>query len=80
MSDKTVIILSLDFLIFLLLLKVVFGSFKQIKKCFYYLIKPDIASIIDKDYDNDFNYTHKFLFIVILMVIIGFLEFYFFNY
>ena len=43
-----------------------------------YLIKPDIVSIIDKEYDNDFNYTHKFLFVVIIMLIIGSAEFYLF--
>jgi hypothetical protein len=78
MSDKTIVILSLDIFIFILLLKIVFGSFKRIKSCFYYLIKPDIVSIIDKEYDNDFNYTHKFLFVVIIMLIIGFAEFYLF--
>lgn len=71
------IISSPDFLI-VLLLKLVFGSFSQIKKCVYYLIKPNIVSIIEKDYDNDFNYTHKFLLIVICSVIIGFAEIYFF--
>lgn len=71
------IISSPDFLI-VLLLKLVFGSFSQIKKWFYYLIKPNIVSIIEKDYDNDFNYTHKFLLIVICSVIIGFAEIYFF--
>ena len=38
----------------------VFGSFKEIKKCFYYLWMPDIVSMIYKDYDKDFKYTHKF--------------------
>ena len=78
MSEKTITILSIDFLIFILLLKLVFGSFKQIKKCFYYLIKPDILSIIQKDYDNDFNYTYKFLFVVLIMVVLGLSEFAFF--
>ncbi len=80
MSLKSIIILSTDVLLFILLLKLVFGSFKEVKKCVYYLIKPDIISIIDKDYNNDFNYTYKFLFVALLMVIIGFIEFYFFYY
>ena len=75
MSEKTITILLIDFLIFILLLKLVFGSFKEIKKCFYYLIKPNILSIIQKDYDNDFNYTHKFLFVVSIMVVLGVGEF-----
>ena len=80
MSLKSIIILSTDVLLFILLLKLLFGSFKEVKKCVYYLIKPDIISIIDKDYNNDFNYTYKFLFVALLMVIIGFIEFYFFYY
>lgn len=75
MSEKTITILLIDFLIFILLLKLVFGNFKEIKKCFYYLIKPNIISIIQKDYDNDFNYTHKFLFVVLIMVVLGVGEF-----
>ena len=75
MSEKTITILLIDFLIFILLLKLVFGSFKEIKKCIYYLIKPNILSIIQKDYDNDFNYTHKFLFVVFIMVVLGAGEF-----
>ena len=75
MSEKTITILLIDFLIFILLLKLVFGSFKEIKKCIYYLIKPNILSIIQKDYDNDFNYTHKFLFVVSIMVVLGVGEF-----
>ena len=78
MSDKLIIILLIDFLISLILLKLVFGSYKEVKKCLYYLVKPDIVSIVNKDYDNDFNYTYKFLFVTILLVIIGFIEFYFF--
>ena len=75
MSDKTITILLIDLSIFILLFKLVFGSFKEIKKCIYYLIKPNILSIIQKDYDNDFNYTHKFLFIVFIMVVLGLSEF-----
>ena len=78
MSGKLIIIFLVDIFIFILLVKLILGGFKEFKKCIYYLIKPNIASIIDKDYDNDFNYTHKFLMITFLMVIIAFLEFYFF--
>ena len=75
MSEKTITILSIDFLIFILLLKIIIGNFREIKKCFYYLIKPNILSIIQKDYDNDFNYTHKFLFVVFIMIVLGLSEF-----
>ena len=78
MSDKLIIILSIDLLIFLLLLKLIFGSIKEIKRCLYYLIKPDILSIIDKDFDKDISYTTKFIFIIVLIFIIGLIEFYFF--
>ena len=78
MSGKLIIILLVNTLLFVLLLRLVFGSFKEIKKCFYYLWMPDIVSMIYKDYDKDFKYTHKFLFIVIIMAIITFIELYFF--
>ena len=74
MTEKTIILLTVDFLIFMLLLKLVFKSFKEIKKCFYYLIKPDILSIFQKDFDNDFTYTHKFLFVVLIMAVLGLIE------
>ena len=74
MTEKTIILLTVDFLIFMLLLKLVFKSFKEIKKCFYYLTKPDILSIFQKDFDNDFTYTHKFLFVVLIMAVLGLIE------
>lgn len=80
MSIKLICILLTNTFLFVLLLRLVFGSFKEIKKCFYYLLMPDIVSIIYKDFDNDFKYTHKFLFVVLLMVIITFIEFYLFYY
>ena len=78
MSIKFIIILLANLTIFILLLRLVFGSFKEIKRCFYYLWMPDIVSIIYKDFDNDFKYTHKFLFVVLIMVIITFIQSYFF--
>ena len=80
MSGKLISILLVNTSLFVLLLRLVFGSFKEIKKCFYYLWMPNIVSIIYKDFDNDFKYTYKFLFVVAIMVIITFLEFYFFYY
>ncbi len=78
MSSKLAFLLLLNVSIFILLLKLVLGSFKEIKKCLRYLITPDIVSIIYKDFDNDFKYTHKFLFVVIIMAILLFIEIYFF--
>ena len=80
MSNKTILILSIDFLIFIILMRLFFHNLKEIKRCLCYLIKPDIFSIMDKDYDNDFNYTHKFLFVVVIMVLISFVEFYLFYF
>lgn len=78
MSSKLIIILLVNIILFILFLRLIFGSFKEIKKCLYYLFMPDLVSLIYKDFDNDFKYTHKFLFVVIIMVIITFIEFYFF--
>lgn len=78
MSTKTILLISADLLIFMIVTKIVFGNFKEFKRGLFYLFKPDIVSIIDKTWDKDFNYTHKFLFVVIVMVIIGLIEFYVF--
>jgi len=80
MSNKLIIITLVNILLFTLLLRLIIGSFKEIIKSFWYFIKPNIASIIDKDYDADFKYTHKLLFALGLMVVICLLEFYFFYY
>ena len=74
MSNKVILILILDILIFILLLKLVFRSWKEFKRCLYYLIKPDFISMIEKDWHKDFRYTLKFTFVIIIMVIIVFLE------
>lgn len=55
MSSKTLLFVLADLVIFIFLLRLVFRSFKEIKNCFFYLIKPDIISIIDKSYTKDFN-------------------------
>lgn len=78
MSEKSIILLSIDLFIFITLLKLVFGSFKEIKKCFYYLVKPNILSLIEKDYAKDLKYTDKLLLIVFVVVIIGVTEVHFF--
>jgi hypothetical protein len=75
MSEKTIILLLINTLIFIGILRLVFRSFKVIKKCFFYLIKPDIVSIIDNSYNKDFKYTNRFLFVIILMIAIGVIEF-----
>lgn len=79
MSAKSIILIVVDLIIFIGLLKLVFRSFKEVKRCIYYMIKPNILSIAVKDYDNDFNYTHRFLFFIVApMIVIVSLEVYFF--
>lgn len=79
MSTKSIILFALDILIFVGLLKLGFKTFKEVKRCFLFLIKPDLLSIFDKTYEKDFNYTYKFILVVIIpMSIIVFIEMYLF--
>jgi hypothetical protein len=52
----------------------IFKNFKEFKKAIIYMLKPDIVSIIQKDYDNDFYYTHKMLFILVIMFVVLLIE------
>ena len=80
MSNKLIIITLTNILLFVLLLRLIIGGFKEIKKSFWYFIKPNIASISDNDYDADFKYTHKLLLVLGIMVFIYLIEFYIFYY
>lgn len=79
MTTKTVVIIFINLLIVLSLIAVVFKRFKNFKKAIYYFIYPDIASIIKKDYDNDFACNHKLLFVLTVLFIIILIEIKFFN-
>ena len=74
MTIKTIIIILINLLIAVGLIAVVFKSFKIFKKSIYYFVYPDIASIIKKDYDNDFAYTHKLLFILVVLFVLVLVE------
>jgi len=80
MSNKLIIITLTNILLFILLLRLIVGGFNEIKKSFWYFIKPNIVSIIDKDYDTDFKYTHKLLLVLGIMIFIFLIEFYIFYY
>lgn len=74
MTIKTIIIILINLLIAVGLISVAFKSFKNFKKSIYYFVYPDIASIIKKDYDNDFAYTHRLLFILVVLFVLVLVE------
>jgi hypothetical protein len=74
MSIKTIVFLLADLLIATVLIILVFKSFKEFLRSIYYLFYPDIASIVKDDYDNDFSYTHKLLFVLFVLFLIVFVE------
>ncbi len=78
MSTKTAIILLINLVLALLLIKVIFKTFKNFLRSIYYYLYPNIISILKKDYDNDFNYTHKLLLFIVIIVIIILIELHFF--
>ncbi len=74
MSSKSIILIILDLLIAIGLVAWILKSFKNFKHAIYYLLLPNIVSIIKKDYDNDFSYTHKLLFILVILFVIVLVE------
>lgn len=74
MTNKTIIIILINLLVAFALIALVFKSFKNFKKSIYYFLYPDIASIIKKDFDNDFAYTHKLLFILVVLFVLVLVE------
>lgn len=64
---QLLLLLVLNILVFFILAKLIFKRFKEFKKAVYYLIKPDIISILQKDYPIDFRHTHKMILLLIIM-------------
>lgn len=75
MSERAFAILVFNILMLILVLRLVFKSFREVRKALYYLIKPNILSIIQNDYNNDFNYTHRFLLATVIMVVLILIQF-----
>lgn len=63
-------LIILDLVIALVLIKWIFKTFKNLKSALYYLFVPNIVSVINRDYENDFSYTHKLLLILIILFVI----------
>ena len=78
MSLKTIIILSVNTVLAVWLIKILFKTFKEFLKSIYYIFCPNIVSLLKKDYENDFTYTHKLLFLILILVGIVFMEFFLF--
>lgn len=74
MSLRSILLIIFDILVFIICARLVFKSFKEFKKAIFYIIKPNILSIIQRDFTNDFNYTYKMIFVILIMVVIIFIE------
>lgn len=68
---NVVIVILFNLVVLIVLFKIFFKNFAGLKKTIYYFIKPDILSIIQKDYDKDFNYTHRMLLFLIVIGLIA---------
>lgn len=68
---KVLVVILFNLVVLTALLKIFFKNLTGLKKAIYYFIKPDILSVIEKDYGNDFNYTHKMLFFLIVAGLIA---------
>lgn len=70
MSIKVILLLAFDIFVAFICIRIIFGTFKEFRRAIYYLIKPDLLSILQKDFTNDFNYTHKMLFFILIVSIV----------
>lgn len=71
---KVLIVILFNLVVLIALFKIFFKDLAGLKTAIYYFIKPDILSSIQKEYDNDFNYTHKMLFFLIVAGLIAWAE------
>lgn len=74
MSAKTIIIIACDLLILIILIKLIFKTYKNFFRSIYYVLYPDILSVLKKDFDNDFKYTYKLILLLILLFVIIVIE------
>ena len=79
MSDKSILLTLIDFIVFVTLCKLIFKSFRNTIKGFVYFLLPAYI-FFGKGWDKSFEYSHKMLFILILMTILVFLEYLIFYY
>ncbi len=75
MQTKTLILIILNTAFGFVLAMIIFKTFKNFLKGIYYLCLPNIFSIVKKDWDNDFNYTHKMLLWIVVMIAVIIIEF-----
>lgn len=71
---KVLIVILFNLAVLIGLLKIFFKNLTGLIKAIYYFIKPDILSVIQKDYGSDFNHTHKMLFFLIVAGLIAWAE------
>lgn len=75
MSSITIFFIFVNFILLIFFTKLIFKTFKEFKRCLFYLWMPDIVSIAYKKYDEDFKYTYKFLLLLIIMFAICLIEY-----
>ncbi|MDB5199550.1 MAG: hypothetical protein JWO92_1513 [Chitinophagaceae bacterium] len=79
MSTKGWILIVVDIIIAIVLIKIIFKTFKDFLKGIIYFILPNWIFITKKDFDISFNYSHRFIFwgaILFVIVLIEFAIFY----
>lgn len=80
MSSKAILLLVVNIAILVLLIKIIFKTGKEFFKAIKYYFYPDIVSMLKKDFNNDFNYTHKLILLILVMIIVVFAEYALFYY
>lgn len=73
-ANKIFWIIGLDILLSIILARILFGNVKNFIRSIYYLLLPDIVSLLKRDFDNDFNFTYKLLLFLGILLAIVFIE------
>lgn len=75
MSTKLILLLCANLIILTVCIRLIFKTFRGFLKGIWYFLKPNIVSLLQKDWDNDFNYTHRLLLVGVIMFVVVMIEF-----
>jgi hypothetical protein len=74
MSTKAILLICFHLAVAWGLIKWLLGSMRNFIKAIGYLIIPNWAWLTKKDYERDFTYSHKLLFILVILFVLGIME------
>jgi hypothetical protein len=73
-STKSLFLIFTDIAILAVLIKLIFRNFKNLLKGILHFIYPTLLLFSKQQYDTNADYSNKFIFIMIILVIISIVE------